>query len=151
MSHKTDLQSNNVDLQSILATINALPEAGGGGGGGSVEVETVDVRCGISTLMGEYVDFILMYTAFENGVVRSHIITQSDIEYEVFGSTIFRIENVVIGTLLWISTSFGIMDAGGNQGTELVLPSGSGEYAGFMVNGADEESNNAFIYITCFE
>ena len=30
MSQKTDLQSNNTDLQTILATINALPNAGGG-------------------------------------------------------------------------------------------------------------------------
>lgn len=29
MSNKTELQSNNVDLQNILDTINALPEAGG--------------------------------------------------------------------------------------------------------------------------
>lgn len=32
MSYNTDLQSNNIDLQSILDTINALPEAGSGGG-----------------------------------------------------------------------------------------------------------------------
>ena len=28
MSYKTDLQSNNIDLQEILNTINSLPEAG---------------------------------------------------------------------------------------------------------------------------
>lgn len=31
MSYNTDLQSNNTDLQAILDTINALPEAGSGG------------------------------------------------------------------------------------------------------------------------
>lgn len=30
MSNKTELQSNNTDLQGILDTISALPEAGGG-------------------------------------------------------------------------------------------------------------------------
>lgn len=30
MSHKQELQNNNVDLQVILDMINALPEAGGG-------------------------------------------------------------------------------------------------------------------------
>lgn len=46
MSYKADLQSNNVDLQSILATINALPEAGGGGGSGSIETCTVTISVG---------------------------------------------------------------------------------------------------------
>ena len=32
MSYKTELQSNNLDLQAILNTVNNLPEAGGGGG-----------------------------------------------------------------------------------------------------------------------
>lgn len=32
MSQKTELQSNNIDLQSILNTINTLPEAGSGNG-----------------------------------------------------------------------------------------------------------------------
>jgi hypothetical protein len=36
MSQKTDLQSNNTDLQTILNTINNLPEAGSGGGGNEV-------------------------------------------------------------------------------------------------------------------
>lgn len=34
MSYNTELQSNNADLQAILAAVNALPEAGGSGGGG---------------------------------------------------------------------------------------------------------------------
>lgn len=41
MSYKSDLQSNNTDLQSILDTINSLPEAGSGGG--SVETCTVTI------------------------------------------------------------------------------------------------------------
>lgn len=32
MTYKTDLQTNNTNLQSILDTVNALPEAGSGGG-----------------------------------------------------------------------------------------------------------------------
>lgn len=31
MTYKTDLQTNNTNLQSILDKVNALPEAGGGG------------------------------------------------------------------------------------------------------------------------
>ena len=33
MNIKSELQSNNVDLQTVLSMVNALPEAGGGGGG----------------------------------------------------------------------------------------------------------------------
>ena len=34
MTIKSELQSNNIDLQTVLSMVNALPEAGGGGGGG---------------------------------------------------------------------------------------------------------------------
>jgi hypothetical protein len=39
MSYKTDLQSNNVDLQNILNTINSLPDAGSGGGGDIADLQ----------------------------------------------------------------------------------------------------------------
>lgn len=39
MSNKTELQANNVELQEILNSVNALPDAGGGGG-----VETCTVQ-----------------------------------------------------------------------------------------------------------
>lgn len=42
MSYQNDLTQNNTDLQAILATVNALPEAGGGGGG-AVETCTVEI------------------------------------------------------------------------------------------------------------
>lgn len=38
MSYKTELQSNNTDLQSILDTVNALPDAESGGSTVSVTV-----------------------------------------------------------------------------------------------------------------
>lgn len=38
MSYNTELQQNNAELQSILATVNALPDAGGGGGDAEAEV-----------------------------------------------------------------------------------------------------------------
>lgn len=43
MGYKTELQSNNADLQTILNKVNALPEAGGGGGGGSATVEILPI------------------------------------------------------------------------------------------------------------
>lgn len=50
MSFKTDLQSNNTDLQAILDTINALPEAGSGG---SEETYTGDISYDDMTMNGQ--------------------------------------------------------------------------------------------------
>ena len=46
MGYKTELQSNNTDLQTILNKINALPEAGGGGGGIEYEIVTIPANIG---------------------------------------------------------------------------------------------------------
>ena len=51
MGFKTELQSNNIDLQTILNKVNALPEAGGGGGA-SVETCTIILN---STSYGMFV------------------------------------------------------------------------------------------------
>lgn len=52
MGYKTELQSNNADLQTILNKVNALPEAGSGGGGesggGGIEYEIVTIPANIS-------------------------------------------------------------------------------------------------------
>jgi len=37
MNIKSELQSNNIDLQTVLAKVNALPDAGSGGSGGLPE------------------------------------------------------------------------------------------------------------------
>ena len=63
MSNKTTLQSNNAllsqnntDLQALINTANALPEAGGGGG--SVETCTVKIACtGDSALYCTYTKY----------------------------------------------------------------------------------------------
>lgn len=52
MSNKTELQANNVDLQNILDTINALPEAGGSAtvtddGNGNLVFSGVTVTVGV--------------------------------------------------------------------------------------------------------
>ncbi len=152
MSQKTDLQSNNVDLQSILATINALPEAGGGGG---AEIETCTVRLNVSTLMGDPVHFIFMCVVYENGVVKSLILPSSEFdEYGAGGNNFINIENVVLGTVFWVSCDWGFMEAGG-IGAEMIFSDGGGEYAGFMVNSPDAEDDfgnkYAFVYLTCFD
>jgi hypothetical protein len=60
MSYNTNLQANNVDLQSILNTINTLPEAGG------MSLETCEVSV---YLMSD--DGFFAYTTVENGVVKA--------------------------------------------------------------------------------
>lgn len=59
MSYNTNLQANNVDLQSILNTINTLPGAGG------MSLETCEVSVYIYS-----VDGFFAYTTVENGVVK---------------------------------------------------------------------------------
>lgn len=59
MSYNTNLQANNVDLQSILNTINTLPEAGG------MSLETCEVSV---SLMND--DGFFAYTTVEDGVVK---------------------------------------------------------------------------------
>lgn len=43
MSYKSQLQTNNENLQSLIDKANALPDAGSGGGGGSVETYNVSI------------------------------------------------------------------------------------------------------------
>lgn len=57
MTYNTDLQSNNVELQEILNTINSLPEAGSGGG---TAVETC-------TVYNEQIFDIVYVTAYVDG------------------------------------------------------------------------------------
>lgn len=56
MSYNTNLQANNVDLQSILNTINTLPNAGG------MALETCEVDVYLYSVDGFYA-----YTTIENG------------------------------------------------------------------------------------
>ena len=91
MSYNTEFQSNNTDLQSILDTINALPDAGSGG-----TVETCTVT--ITDQYGDYGgDFYL--TVFEDGEIKS-------VEYNPwndYAGTI-TVENVVKNSLICLAT-----------------------------------------------
>ena len=56
------VQTNNTNLQTILDTVNALPNAGSGGGGGAVETCTVTINNVGNRLR-------LEYTTVENGEI----------------------------------------------------------------------------------
>lgn len=68
MNYNTELQSNNTDLQSILDTINALPESGSGG----TSVETCTVRTAIHS-SGYYVgtDGTYYATVYRDGTIQN--------------------------------------------------------------------------------
>ena len=92
MSYKTDLQSNNVDLQSILNTINSLPEAGSGGGG--IETCTVTIK-NTDTIVPLYIDWI--YAA----VVTNGVIMKYSAEYiSLLNGGTFIIENCVKNSIV---------------------------------------------------
>lgn len=54
MTYNANLQANNVDLQSILNTINTLPEAGGGASNIAYGTFTIDSKVNTNTLVFEH-------------------------------------------------------------------------------------------------
>ena len=65
-NYKPRIESNNLDLTSILSTINELPDAGP-----SVETCTINVDCSGLNYCTQYV----AYTALENGVLTSKCVS----------------------------------------------------------------------------
>ena len=54
MSYNETLQSNNLDLQDILSTINALPSAGGGASNIAYGTFTIDAKVATNTISFEH-------------------------------------------------------------------------------------------------
>ena len=82
MSYNDELTSNNTDLQGILTTINALPEAGGG-------VET----CTLQVIDDDMVMTSIYYTGLQNG--STHL-------FKVIGYPSTSSYDVVCGSILYI-------------------------------------------------
>lgn len=85
MSHITKLQSNNTGLQSILETVNNLPE---GGGGTDIQTCTVEV----TIYMGSPTIKDILYTKFEDGVMSAVYIPQMNPP--------FTLNNVICGSCI---------------------------------------------------
>lgn len=97
MSNKTQLQTNNADLQSLIDRINtakdtaaSLPEAGGGGGG-SLETCTVSLRIDGPT-MGD----TLVYYTNENQELATETF-KSSITIKCLKNSIISINNGGMG------------------------------------------------------
>ena len=80
MGFKTELQSNNVDLQSILNKINALPEAGSGGGGSSGDAGTIETCTVVVNVENpNEISAFALYESYEEVDYGSHVDVYHDI------------------------------------------------------------------------
>lgn len=93
MSNKTQLQTNNTDLDALIARVNAakdtassLPDAGSGGsGGGSVETCTV-------TIQANYRTYVFL-TVYSNGYITVESVP-------VDAGNVVTVENVVKNSMM---------------------------------------------------
>lgn len=115
MSYKSDLQTNNTDLQSILAKIKALePNSGGSPDTCSVTINISAGECMISTVMCSIVD------------ATGKVVTEEDYPNE----TDITISNVLCGSIVYVTFDLDYKshnDVNGNLGFLL----GSGMSAAF--------------------
>lgn len=97
----SQLDTNTTNLQSILETINALPEAGSGGGGGSVETCTVTaIKEGPGT--SAFTEIIV--TRYINGQFVASTITDFTYTSSRVGSE-YTIGDVVCGSIAYIEVN----------------------------------------------
>lgn len=110
MNIKSELQSNNVDLQTVLDKVNALPDAGSGGSGGGVSVETCTVTVE-KTASGGSVQGISA-TTVEGGIVAGReygYILSGETQLIPSGQTGSITLEVVCGTIISLFCSGGII------------------------------------------
>lgn len=139
-NYKPRIESNNLDLTSILATINELPDAGGG----SVEVETCTVNVHVSV---DFDSAAVSYTTVVDGSIRvitNKPLTEQDNEFVVVKGTALTIRCDYMSEGMYIS---GLVY--GYPNYEFQLPSatnpGDETYACFLCLG-DGHINVPFGY-----
>lgn len=138
-NYKEELQSNNTNLQGILDSVNALPEASGGGA--SVETCTVTVTLSKTTTLPA--GFRIYYTALSGGEMKMH----SDIGYTtptyVQAGTL-AVFDCVKNTMISISASakklkFTIPDGYDYIDSEISYAVGMSVYSSAIAPNADGE------------
>ena len=85
----SQLERNTTTMQTILATVNALPEAGSGGA--SIETCTVTVEC---NALANYRPYYISYMTNED--VPAKVITNNS-------STSVTLQNVLCGSVITVS------------------------------------------------
>ena len=112
MSNKSQLQTNNTNLDALISRINAakntaasLPSAGGSSGGGSIETCTVDILYEGISLIDESAAECVVYT---NG--QGEVIVATKDDWEIEGSAFMANASLSItvmkGSLLYATLSF---------------------------------------------
>ena len=119
MSNKTELQSNNTDLQAILETVNALPEVDEGGSSASVETCTVsivsDIECDVNYVTVTEDDKLMLSSHFQQVdmgeqckdyvVAKGTILTASDAIGHIIGGNIVSVVNTTGDVYLLIDST----------------------------------------------
>lgn len=99
MDYKTELQSNNTDLQALIAKANALPDAGSGGtGGANIETCTIRLLAG-PTIIAQTMQVIA--SAYENNAISTINQTANvffDEEEDGVNASVTAINNVINNT-----------------------------------------------------
>ena len=93
MSYKSELQSNNADLQNILDTINSLPEAGGSD---DDSIKTCTVTFNVTHTSPWGAESIDVHYINKNGEMiydYSHWTNEETVVFEVAEKSIFILEN----------------------------------------------------------
>ena len=129
MSFKTDLQSNNIDLQTILTMVNELPESGSGGSGG-INTNTCNVTVNITYGSS---DWHLYYVAGldDNGNYIYNNITTKNGSYTIHPLCESLIFTDLIGIL---SATDGVVLYGSGSGTSIIYKNSSTPNANVVLN-----------------
>ncbi len=123
MSNKTELQSNNLDLQDILNTVNALPDKGEGSGGGSFGTCAVKIFSEI-----HYEASYTAVTQYGKPMLTFAMGTDGD-DYAVVKETILVVTDAVGGI------AGGNLDVDVNTTGDLAMLMSNGEQWAFEVYG----------------
>jgi hypothetical protein len=112
MSNKTQLQTNNTNLDALILRVNAakntaasLPEAGGGGSS-----ETCTVTFDNENLSNDCSIHALVATIFENGERKTYAYY---LPFIAEGSYRFTIPNIVCGTKIYLTAKIYQVDVQG--------------------------------------
>ena len=143
MSNKTQIQTNNTNLDALITRVNAakntaasLPDAGGGSGGGSVPTYTLTIESDNGIYSG------YACTVFRDGAIAAENTLQ------VFSdayTTPHTIENVVCNSLIAISPSYDIPGFSITNGS-LSVPTGTSAIRLYTISATDGSNVTLRIY-----
>jgi hypothetical protein len=132
---KTQLQSNNARLASLIEELRGKAAGGGGGGSGSIETCTVTINC-FSNIRQ------IVATVLENGVITPY----GEVSIGGLGYNTCTIENVVCGSAIFFSNGYELNGYTLAGGVEFFYTSG-GTKPGAIFRAPLTEGANATITV----